>query len=266
MKGQPCLSAGFPEPYAVTADTYDRLVDYAINQWGESPRPRMVDFMQHLWEDRSIPVHDVLEVCCGTGLMVEELHRRGYEVTGLDRSESMLNIARTRLGEKVPLIQAELPRIPLEQQFDAVVCAAAALNYMPDEAHLGETFRSVASIVQPGGAFVFDILSRAMVTSTFGTSTWAADLGDLAFIWKFEGDASGGYSDLTYTQFQQRNGSADDAFTATRELHRLYALDRDVIRRLAGDAGFSDIAVFDNYSSRPADETTYYETWAMTRI
>ncbi|MCZ2523486.1 class I SAM-dependent methyltransferase [Streptomyces sp. HB2AG] len=264
MKGQPCLSAGFPEPYAATADTYDRLVAWVIDTWGETPRPLMGEFLHSLWSGRAAPVRNVLEICCGTGLMLHELVRRGYRVTGLDRSASMLEIARARLGDDVPLVRAELPDIPMEETFDAVVCPAAALNYMPDEATLEQTFRAVARRLPPGGPFVFDLLSRTMLESTWGRSVWADDLGDFAFVWEFE-HTGNGYSDMTYTQFLNRAGNADGPFTRTRELHRLFVLDRETVRRAAHRAGFEDVEVLDNYTSRPADASTRYETWTLTR-
>ncbi|HEX5741060.1 MAG TPA: class I SAM-dependent methyltransferase [Pilimelia sp.] len=265
MRGQPCLTAGYPEPYAATADTYDRLARWAVAQWGESPRAHMVDFMQRLWSGRPTPVAQVLEVCCGTGLVLEQLRGRGYAVTGLDRSAAMLAQARARLGPGVPLVRAELPDIPLAAgRFDAVVCPAAALNYMPDRAALRATFDSVAAVLRPGGTFVFDLLSRGRLETGFAR-VWAGDLGDLAFIWRFTHDPAGGHSDLAYTQFLRRTGDHPPGYAATRELHRLYVLDRQVVRRAAAAAGFTDVAVWDNYSSRPAGATTDYETWTLTR-
>lgn len=46
--------------------------------------------------------------------MLGELARRGYAVTGLDRSAAMLERARRRLGEETTLIHAALPHIPAE--------------------------------------------------------------------------------------------------------------------------------------------------------
>jgi SAM-dependent methyltransferase len=246
------------------ADTYDRLDDWIISEWGEKPCSERVAFLHGLWSDRPVPVKTVLEICCGTGRMLEELVKRAYSVAGLDRSAAMLEQARRRLGPRVALVRAELPEIPVTQQFDAVICAAAALNYMSDEDDLAKTFHQVASAVRTGGSFVFDILSRRMIENNFGKSTWAADLGDLAFIWNFDKPSSGGYCDLTYTQFL-RGGSTPTEYIGTRELHRLYALDHEMIRCLARDAGFVDVTVCDNYSSQPVADTTSYETWSLSR-
>ncbi len=265
MKDQPHLSAGYPEPYGTIAGTYDRLQDWIINEWEGKSWSERVAFLHSLWSDRSVPVKSVLEICCGTGRMLEELVKRGYSVAGLDRSAAMLEQARRRLGPQVALVHAELPEIPVDQQFDAVICAGAALNYMPGEEALSETFQQVANTVRTEGLFVFDILSWRMVEGRLSEKVWAADMGDLAFIWKFGNHHSGIYCDTVYTQFLQSNGAPGQPYSVTRELHRLYGFNPESIRRLARDAGFADIAVYDDYSSHPATEETLYETWAFTR-
>jgi SAM-dependent methyltransferase len=264
MRGQPCVDAGLPEPFAATADTYDRLAAYAIEEWGETPRGRMADFYTEVWQRAGRPVRTVLEICCGTGLVLTELAGRGYEVTGLDRSEAMLALARDRVGDRARLVLAELPAIPLTETFDAVVGPACGLSFTPDQDTLLKTFHAVAAVLRPGGSFTFDILSQSRLETEFA-QTWAGDLGDLAFIWRFAHAPGGGHSDLAYTQFTRAAGGPADEYDITREIHRLYVLDRAVVRSAAAAAGFIDVAVYDNYSWRPADDATAYETWTLTR-
>ncbi|MCP2164243.1 class I SAM-dependent DNA methyltransferase [Goodfellowiella coeruleoviolacea] len=252
------------------ATNYDRLVEWVVGGWHESPRTRMGDFLTQLWARQATPTHEVLEICCGTGLMLQELIRRGYAVSGLDQSAAMLAQARQRLGAGVELVQAVLPDIPLRHQFDAVISSAAAFNYLPDtEAVLGRTFQSVAQVLRPGGTFVFDIMGRTMLqkhmVERFGTNVLATDLGDAAFLWKFAADEAGRYSDLTYVQFTRDSSLPEGLYTRTTELHRMYVHEHDIVRRLAGDAGFVDIQVFDNYSQQPAGADALYETWTLTR-
>ena len=91
-------------PYSRLAGVYDELVvDPCFAQWA--------DFLELLWSgDR---IHRVLDLCCGTGLMTAELAERGYEMVGLDASPAMLDLARRRLPGSVPLIEAELPDLPV---------------------------------------------------------------------------------------------------------------------------------------------------------
>ncbi|WP_055591316.1 class I SAM-dependent DNA methyltransferase [Peterkaempfera griseoplana] len=265
MKGQPSLPEELPDLYDAMADAYDRLDDWIVANWGEKPRPERADFLQKFWSSRTGEVRSVLEICCGTGLMLEQLALRGFDVTGLDRSQAMLGHARRRLGEQVPLVHAELPAIPVDRQFDAVVSPGAALNYTASREDLAATFQAVARVLRPGGSFVFDILSPGMMADHAGSTVWAADLGDLAFVWTFADSADGRYSDATYTQFLRRAGDPDGSYTRTREQHRLYTLDPETVGAVAQECGLTEGAVYDNYTFHPAHAATRYQTWAFTR-
>lgn len=253
-------------PYARLAASYDRLVEWVIAAWGESPRDRAADFLEAVWAERGQPVHRVLEICCGTGLTLTELAGRGYRVTGLDRSAAMLEQAGRRLGPRVPLVRAELPYIPLREPFDAVISAAAGLSYQPSDAALGETFASVRRVLPPGGTFVFDLLSRTLLDRSLdqlGPAPQAAELDGVSYIWTFERPSDASAYDLTYVQFLRDD--ATGTYTRSREVHRMYARDPETVRELALRAGFSSAEVFDNYSRRPAGPETLYETWLLVR-
>ena len=68
------------------------------------------------------PVHNVLEIGCGTGLILEELAKRQHNIsiTGIDLTQAMLDIASNRLQafKSVQLQQQNLTQLNLNQQFD----------------------------------------------------------------------------------------------------------------------------------------------------
>jgi len=68
------------------------------------------------------PVHNVLEIGCGTGLILEELAKRQHNIsiTGIDLTQAMLDIASQRLEtfKSVQLQQQNLTQLNLNQQFD----------------------------------------------------------------------------------------------------------------------------------------------------
>ncbi|AEW99339.1 class I SAM-dependent DNA methyltransferase [Streptantibioticus cattleyicolor] len=254
------------EPYAHLAPAYDRLVDWVVTERGECPRGRIADFLAEYWGGRPRPVRTVLEVCCGTGLTLAELAGRGYAVTGLDRSAAMLEQAARRLGPDVPLVQAQLPSIPLRPGFDAVISAAAGLNYLPDETALTETLAAVARVLAPGGTFVFDLLSTTLLERSFDPAAprvQGAELEDVSYLWTFETPPSRAHFDLTYVQFLRRPDAPGQTYVKTREVHRMYPVPQEAVRRAADRAGFTDVAVHDNYGPHRAGPETLYETWTL---
>jgi demethylmenaquinone methyltransferase/2-methoxy-6-polyprenyl-1,4-benzoquinol methylase len=119
--------------------------------------------MHRLWKRRVVTLADVkagdraLDLCCGTGDIAFALAARGAEVTGLDFSEKMLDVARTRLERSkvksgnVSFIQGDAEQLPFpDNSFDAVTMGYGLRNLTSWEAGLREMMR----VVKPGGRIV----------------------------------------------------------------------------------------------------------------
>lgn len=98
----------------------------------------------------------ILDAGCGPGVYAEWLTARGADVVCIDASDSMIGLAKQRLGEKVQIIQADLGK-PLDfledRSFDIVLCALA-LDYVEDWLAL---FRELHRVLKPGGNLVFSV-------------------------------------------------------------------------------------------------------------
>lgn len=97
----------------------------------------------------------ILDAGCGTGPLAAELRARGAVMTGLDGSAAMLEIARRRLGDDVPLHLADLAQpLPFaDATFDDVV-ASLVLHYLEDwDAPLAELRR----VLRPGGRLILSV-------------------------------------------------------------------------------------------------------------
>jgi demethylmenaquinone methyltransferase/2-methoxy-6-polyprenyl-1,4-benzoquinol methylase len=97
----------------------------------------------------------LLDVASGTGLVAFALARAGNcHVVGLDQSEAMLGVARTRLeadaalAGRVSFVRGEAERLPFaDGEFDALTFTYL-LRYVDDPA---ATMRELARVVKPGG-------------------------------------------------------------------------------------------------------------------
>ena len=69
----------------------------------------------------------LLDVACGTGRHVEYLKDQ-FEVQGLDISQEMLAIARSR-NPNVPFYQADITNFDLGRTFDVITCLFSAIGY-----------------------------------------------------------------------------------------------------------------------------------------
>jgi ubiquinone/menaquinone biosynthesis C-methylase UbiE len=105
----------------------------------------------------------VLEVAPGPGYFAIELAKLGdYRVTGLDISQTFVEIARTNAANarvQAQFQRGDASRMPFEAgQFDYVVCRAAFKNFSAPEAALQEMYR----VLKPGGrALIIDMRGDA---------------------------------------------------------------------------------------------------------
>jgi SAM-dependent methyltransferase len=97
----------------------------------------------------------LLDVACGTGEHLRHLRDR-FEVAGLELSEHMAAIARTKLGPDVPIHAGDMRSFDLGRTFDAVTCMFSGIGYARDELQLGRAISSMAKHLVPGGVLVID--------------------------------------------------------------------------------------------------------------
>ncbi len=107
-----------------------------------------------------------LDLACGQGAVTRALHRAGAQVTGVDLSRRLIDLARQRSPLTVRLLVGDVRRLEqLEDgSFDAAVCVLAAQNLDPLAPMLAEAARLLRSPdaglrpsgeeVRPGGRLV----------------------------------------------------------------------------------------------------------------
>lgn len=106
-------------------------------------------------------VHDVLDLGCGTGGHAEVLAARGISVLGVDRSSSMINVARLKRSPAatsgaVEYRVSDIRNFVAGRSFDAVIMMFAVLGYQRTNQDVMSTLRTARSHVETGGLLVFD--------------------------------------------------------------------------------------------------------------
>ncbi len=94
----------------------------------------------------------VLDLGCGAGQLSADLVDRGASVTGIDVSPAMIELARTRLGDRARFEVGDLDDpLPFEAASFDLVVASLVLHYLEDWASvLGEVRR----VLRPAGTMI----------------------------------------------------------------------------------------------------------------
>lgn len=144
------MTAPFSDRYAGAYDDLYKAKDYAAE----------CDMV--LAEARG-PVGRVLDLGCGTGGHALVLAERGMDVTGIDRSEPMLAIARRKAAEskvaaRLHFTTGDVQKLDLGGQapFDLVMMMFAVIGYQHSNAEIAATLAGVKRMLAPGATFVFD--------------------------------------------------------------------------------------------------------------
>jgi len=99
---------------------------------------------------------NILDLCCGTGQLIQPLIEAGYQVTGLDGSEDMLHYARKNAPQATYCLE-DARTFDLGKRFDGVFSTSASLNHLMTLEDLTQVFHRVYASLQDNGIFVFDL-------------------------------------------------------------------------------------------------------------
>jgi ubiquinone/menaquinone biosynthesis C-methylase UbiE len=150
-----------------TAKPYKGLgMEGAIARWYASLTKKSLEDFKELARraaQRIPPQSNVLEVAPGPGYFAIELAKLGdYRITGLDISETFVEIARTnaaQAGVKVDFRRGNASNLPFpKESFDFLLCRAAFKNFSEPQRALEEMQR----VLKPDGqALIIDLRKDA---------------------------------------------------------------------------------------------------------
>lgn len=108
------------------------------------------------------PPRRALDLCCGTGAVLEVLRPLAKEIAvGLDFSQGMLRVAR-KTG--AALVRADALAPPFTEAFDLVTCFSALGHFLPSEHEM--LVRKIRGCLRPGGGFLFATGEMPRATSS----------------------------------------------------------------------------------------------------
>jgi SAM-dependent methyltransferase len=108
----------------------------------------------------------VLDLCCGPGRHAVEFGRRGFRVTGVDRSRFLLERARERAeaaGVAVEWVLEDMREFARPGAFDLACNLFTSFGYFEREEDNLRVLENVRGSLRDGGTFVMDMVGRERV-------------------------------------------------------------------------------------------------------
>ena len=237
------------DAYTGFAEVYDLFMD-------QVPYEKWSRRITEILKEYGISDGLVLDLGCGTGSMTELLADAGYDMIGVDLSDSMLDIAmekRAQSGHNILYLQQDMREFELYGTVRAVICLCDSLNYLLEEDDLLTTFKLVNNYLDPNGLFIFDFNTVYKYETVIGDSTIAENREDCSFIWENYYTAEDQINEYDLTIFVKQQKDLFRKFTETH-LQRGYML--ETMKRLVEQSGLIFVEALDADTHGSVTETS----------
>src|SRR5512146_535638 len=190
----------------------------------------------------------VLDLCCGHGRHSVLLARRGYKVTGLDLSETYLDLARRAASDAqvaLETVSADMREIPFNNHFDAVINMYSSFGYLESEADDLKVLESISRSLKRQGRLLLDMLNREWAVANYIQNDWHSETDGTLYV---EHRAL----DLASSRMRVRFiivGPNGDRHDSVGHDIRLYTFTEMI--RLLERVGFGGIEVFGGFDGEP---------------
>jgi SAM-dependent methyltransferase len=116
----------------------------------------------------------VLDLCCGPGRCSVALAKRGFSVTGVDRTAYLLNKARAKARAahvEIEWVQKDMRDFVRPECFDLVLSMFTSFGYFDNRQEDMTVLENMFASLQPGGACLIELLGKEYLAKIFQPTT-----------------------------------------------------------------------------------------------
>ncbi len=233
------------DAYTGFAEVYDLFMeDVPYEDWS--------NYLKEILREYGIKDGLVLDLGCGTGVMTELLAEAGYDMTGIDQSEEMLEIAagrKEKSGHDILYLCQDMREFELYGTVRAIVCSCDSMNYILEEDEFLGILRSAAhNYLDYGGLFIFDLNTEYKYRELLGEQTIAENREEGSFIWENYYDEEEMINEYHLTLFIRENSGY---YRKQEEIHYQRAYRLDTVQKLVEQSGLLLLHVYDAFTRDP---------------
>ncbi len=227
---------------------YDLLAPFYDSINSDIDYKKWADFIEKIFEKEMNTRPDlVLDLGCGTGRMTLELASRGYDMTGIDCSPEMLDIARNLAeeeGRDVLWLCQDMREFELYGTVDAAVCCLDCLNHLTTLEDLKKCLSLVHNYLIPDGVFVFDINGKFKFENIYADRTYAMEEDGAVCIWQNYYDDESRLCDFYITLFKEEADGRYERYD-DEQTERMYTLSE--IKSALAETGMEFIGAYSDF-------------------
>ena len=235
--------------YDLLAPFYDAInADIDYSSWA--------DFIEKIIEReyRGKP-ELVLDLGCGTGKMTLELASRGYDMTGIDYSDDMLDVARTSAEEKehdILWLSQDMREFELYGTVDVTVSCLDCINHLTRPSDVEKTFSLVHNYLIPDGLFIFDINGKYKFENIYSDRSYVMEENGGVCIWQNYYNNKTKICDFYITLFEEDSDGRYDRYDELQK-ERMYTIND--MKRMLSRTEMEFIGAYSDFDFSPADDT-----------
>ena len=115
-------------------------------------------------------LQSILDLCCGPGRFAVPLARRGFRVTGVDRTTFFLDKARERAAAEnveISWVQEDMRTFVQPGAFDLAISMFTSFGYFDNKDEDLAVLQNIHASLRPGGVLVMDVVGKEVLASSF---------------------------------------------------------------------------------------------------
>ncbi len=196
----------------------------------------------------------ILDLGCGTGKMTLELAERGYDMTGVDYSAEMLDVAREaaeKANKDILLLCQDMREFELYGTVDVTVSCLDCINHLTKPSDVEKTFKLVHNYLIPDGLFIFDINGKRKFEEIYADNSYVMEEEGGMCIWQNYYNPKTKLCDFYITVFEEGDGGRYDRFDEVQK-ERMYKI-KD-IEKLLAKCSMEFIGAYSDFDFTPATD------------
>jgi ubiquinone/menaquinone biosynthesis C-methylase UbiE len=194
------------------------------------------------------PNFKILDLCCGQGRHSLELAKRGFEVTGVDRTVQYLEKAKSETSKQnfsIEFIKDDMRNFKRANYFNAIIIMYTSFGYFEDQNENIKVLHNSFISLKKKGLLLIDVVGKEILQRKF-TERESFELDGITYI--EERKVINNWSRIENRWIMLK----DNLQKEFKLSHWVYS--ENELKKMLSNAGFSSVKIFGDLTGKKLDE------------